>query len=168
MLPWLFYSFNQSLKKRLWFSCQYIALFLKYTIALRTRHTTIGLFSFEKKHKELVPHFTTTETEKLACCCYFFSLLLSILQTQQYGRRPFLITRKETKNSSSYHTTIQNFIHYMRAITLIIPYMKGVVENAIYYIQYGNVKIIIYKGFRIIILQNTIQIIDKFVICMLT
>ena len=56
----------------------------------------------------------------------------------------------------------------MRAITLIIPYMKGVVENAIYYIQYGNVKIIIYKGFRIIILQNTIQIIDKFVICMLT
>ena len=56
----------------------------------------------------------------------------------------------------------------MRAITLIIPYMKGVVENAIYYIQYGNVKIIIYKGFRIIILQNTIKIIDKFVICMLT
>ena len=56
----------------------------------------------------------------------------------------------------------------MRAITLIIPWVKGVVENAIYYIQYGNVKIIIYKGFRMMILQNTIKIIYTIVICMLT
>ena len=31
----------------------------------------------------------------------------------------------------------------MRAITLIIPWVKGVVENSIYYIQNRNVKIII-------------------------